>query len=194
MNAALIKSNQSLIAIGERFGFDVEELKEWQQQAKPKFREKLWNEDLQTFTAYDLRAGEHIAHKEIGGLAALYAELPNAQQAQCLNDYLWSLHQRGYYICPSFDVDSPLFDSKRYWRGPVWSQMNWMIYHGLKHYGFSETAKVVKSDLLELVHQHGFYEYFESQKSLAQQINSGYGGEDFSWTAACVVDLLHEIN
>ena len=190
MNVALIKSNQSLINIGKRFGLDVGELEEWQQQSLSQFRKKLWNADLQTFTPYDARGEHHIAFKEIGGLSALYAEIPNSKQAQQLNDYLQSLHQRGFYICPSFDVDSPLFDSKRYWRGPIWPQMNWMIFHGLKIYGFDKTAEIVKSDLIELVSQHGYYEYFESQKSLAKKMTSGYGGGDFSWTAACTLDLL----
>ena len=192
MNAVLIKSNESLIRIGKRFGFDVGELEEWQQQSVPKFQEKLWKEDLDTFAAYDLRGGHHILHKEIGGIASLYANIPNNAQAQKLNDYLQSLHQRGYYICPSFDVDSPLFDSKRYWRGPIWPQMNWMIYHGLKNYNFAATAEVVKSDFLELVFKHGFYEYFESQKSVANNLTTGYGGNDFSWTAACALDLFLE--
>jgi len=190
MNAVLIKSNQSLINIGKRFGWDVGELEEWQQQSKSRFVEKMWNEELKTFISFDVRAGHHIAHKEIGGITALFAELPNPAQAQELNNYLQNLHKRGFYICPSFDVDSPLFDSKRYWRGPVWSQMNWMIYHGLKHYGFNDTAEIVKSDLIELVSQMGFYEYFESQKTLAKQLTTGYGGGDFSWTAACTLDLL----
>lgn len=192
MNAVLIKSNQSLINIGERFGFDVGQLKEWQQQSTLQFKEKLWNADLQTFVTYDLRGQNQILHKEIGGLVALYANVPTEAQAKILNDYLWTLHERDYYICPSFDVDSPLFDSKRYWRGPIWPQMNWMIYHGLKNYGHDKTAKIVQSDLIELVSKHGFYEYFESQKSVAEKLATGYGGNDFSWTAACALDLNSE--
>ncbi|NNE28553.1 MAG: glycoside hydrolase [Saprospiraceae bacterium] len=190
MNAVLIRSNQSLIRIGERFRFDTGEIKDWQQQAKSRFAEKLWNEDLETYVGFDLRAKKQILHKEIGGLTALFAEVPNETKAKSLNKYLTDLHDRGYYLCPSFDVDSPLFDSKRYWRGPIWPQMNWMIYHGLKKYGFEDTANIVKSDLVELVSNLGFYEYFESQKSLAAQLSTGYGGGDFSWTAACIQDLI----
>ncbi len=190
MNAILIKSNQSLINIGKRFKLDTGELEEWQQQAKRSFAEKLWHEGLQTFASYDLRGGHHIEHKEIGGLVPLYAEIASSKQAESLNNYLQSLHKRGFYICPSFDVDSPLFDSKRYWRGPVWPQMNWMIYHGLNYYGFKDTAEIVKNDLIELVSKLGFYEYFESQKSLVNDLETGYGGNHFSWTAACVMDLL----
>jgi hypothetical protein len=194
MNAALIKSNQSLIRIGKRFGLDVGELEEWQQQSTRCFSEKMWHPQLKTFTPFDLRGGQQIRHKEIGGLVALFAEIPNVEQALELNKYLWSLHERGFYLCPSFDVDSPLFDSKRYWRGPIWPQMNWMIYQGLKANGFIETAEVVKSDLIELVSKMGFYEYFESQKSIAEYLTNGYGGGDFSWTAACTLDLISITN
>ncbi|MEM6782364.1 MAG: trehalase family glycosidase [Bacteroidota bacterium] len=192
MNAALIRSNESLIALGKRFGLDVGEVEEWQQQAVPRFREKLWNADLQTFTSYDVRGDQPIAHQEIGGLTALYAGVPSAEQAQHLNAYLQDLHDRGYYLCPSFDVDSPLFDSKRYWRGPIWSQMNWLIHFGLKRYGFLDTAGLVRGDLIDLVSTLGFYEYFEPKKAVAATLSAGYGGGAFSWTAACTLDLLHE--
>jgi len=190
INAVLIKSNQSLINMAKMFGFDSAEIEEWSQQSIPAFREKLWNEELETFVAFDNRANEMVAHKEIGGIAALYANIPSQDQAGRINNYLKSLHDREYFICPSFDVDSPLFDSKRYWRGPIWPQMNWMIYQGLKQYGFNDTAEIVKNDLINLVDQLGFYEYFESQKSIAQTLDHGYGGGQFSWTAACVLDLI----
>ena len=190
INTALIKSNQSLINIGKRFGFDVAELEEWQQQAISAFREKLWSDVHSTFVVYDIRGDEIVPHKEIGGVSSLYANIPTVNQAELINKYLMSLHARNYYLCPSFDVDSPLFDSKRYWRGPIWPQMNWMIYNGLQQYGYKETAEIVKNDLITLVDKLGFYEYFESQKNVASKLTNGYGGGQFSWTAACVLDLI----
>ena len=130
-------------------------------------------------------------HKEIGGLFPLFAGIPSQTQAEKINEYLISLHQRGYFVCPSFDVDSPLFDSKRYWRGPIWPQMNWMIYHGLKSYGFNETADIVRNDLISLVEKVGFWEYFESQKSVVVNQDRGYGGDNFSWTASSIIDLIY---
>ncbi|MEM9544610.1 MAG: trehalase family glycosidase [Bacteroidota bacterium] len=190
INSVLIKSNQSLINIGQRFGFETKEIEEWQSQAIPRFREKMWNKDLDTFVCYDLRAEACLPHKEIGGIASLYANVPTQEQAHLINNYLQSLHANDYFICPSFDPQSPLFDSKRYWRGPIWPQMNWMIYNGLMQYGFEDTAEIVKNDLITLVDRLGFYEYFESQKSVASELKNGYGGGQFSWTAACVLDLL----
>lgn len=192
INTILIASNESLIRIGKRLHLDTGEVEEWQSQAKLAFREKLWDEDLSTFLTYDCRADLKIPCIEIGGIAALYGGMADKRQAKLINNYLKGLHQRGYYLCPSFDVDHPRFDSKRYWRGPIWPQMNWLVYQGLKQYDFEETAAIVRGDLLHLVGKLGFYEYFEAQKEVAAQLEHGYGGNHFSWTAACVLDLLKE--
>lgn len=191
MNAILIKSNASLIQIGKRFNYDTKQLEEWQALSESNFAEKFWNEDLQSFVSYDCRADEQIEYKEIGGFTALFAECATETQANSIATYLKELHERGYYLCPSFDVDSELFDSKRYWRGPIWPQMNWMIAKGLKAYGHNRLADIVKSDLLELVDKLGFFEYFESNKKTVQKINKGYGGDNFSWTASTVLTFLN---
>ncbi len=191
MNAILIKSNQSLINLADRLVMDKAELEEWQQQSIKSYNDKLWSDELGMYACYDMRGGKQIPFKEIGGISPIYAGIPDKQKADLLAKYLQDLHDRGYYLCPSFDVDSPLFDSKRYWRGPVWPQMNWMIHMGLKEYGYEGLAKIVKSDLLELVRTLGFHEYFEPEKSLAKKLSRGYGGDSFSWTASSVLDLIH---
>ncbi|MEL6591765.1 MAG: trehalase family glycosidase [Bacteroidota bacterium] len=190
INAILIKSNQSLINIGSMLGFDMAEVEAWQAKSLPAFRQKLWNESLGCFLTYDLRANAQILQKEIGGIFPLFAGIPDKMQAARINQYLIDLHQRNFFICPSYDVDSDRFDSKRYWRGPVWPHMNWMIYHGLKAYGYPETAEIVRNDTIHLVDQFGFFEYFEAQKALADQIDKGYGGTEFSWTASSIIDLI----
>ena len=192
MNAILIKSNESLISISEKLNLDSDYIKEKQKLSKQNFRAKFWNSELSFFVSYDLRAGVQMRHREIGGLIALYADVATIEQADQMAKYLQDIHDKGYYLCPSFDIDSPFFDSKRYWRGPVWPQMNWMVYHGLRTYGYNDLAHIVKSDLVELVAQVGFYEYFESQKSLYTTDAKGYGGNNFSWTASSIISLLNE--
>ncbi len=189
MNAILIKSNESLIEIASDLSLDAGQIKEWQQLSLSNYDKKLWNEELGMYVSYDMRHQSQMKHKEIGGIVPLFAQIPDAQKAGKINDYLTNLSDRGYYLCPSFDVDSPYFDSKRYWRGPVWPQMNWMIHKGLLSYGYKDTAETVKSDLLTLIHKLGFYEYFESQKEKVDQLSQGYGGSNFSWTASSYIHL-----
>lgn len=192
MNAIFIKSNESLINIGKRLSLNTDYIKEKQKLSKSNFSNKFWNKELNLFVSYDQRAGAQMQHREIGGLIALYAGIATTEQAELMAHYLQGIHDKGYYLCPSFDIDSPLFDSKRYWRGPVWPQMNWMIYHGLKSYGYYDLAGIVKSDLIEIVSKVGFYEYFESEKSKYSQNPKGYGGNHFSWTASSIISLLNE--
>jgi hypothetical protein len=193
INAVLIASNSSLLRLGKKYGWDCKDLDKRQEQSIRRFREKLWNEDLGFFTCYDIVNKKQVAIREIGGLVALFAEIASDEQAKRLRGYLQQLHDRGYLLCPSFDVDHPLFDSRRYWRGPVWPQMNWLVCYGLKKYGYDFLAATVRTDFLQLVSQLGFYEYFEPQKQLLDQLEHGYGGNHFSWTAAVTLDFLtHE--
>ncbi len=189
MNAILIKSNDSLIEIAKDLNLDSGQVVEWQKQSRSNYDQKFWNEELSTYVCYDLRHEKQMLHREIGGLIPLFANIPDQNKAKELEKYLTDLNSRGYYLCPSFDVDSPHFDSKRYWRGPIWPQMNWMIHQGLKNYGFTETAEIVKSDLNTLIHKLGFFEYFEAQKAIVETIDHGYGGKDFSWTASSYIHL-----
>ncbi len=190
MNALLIKSNQSLINIGQQFGLDTGEIEEWQSQSMKSYHDKFWNEELGVYTSYDMRTQEQIKHKEIGGMIAMFADIPSSNTAQRIADDLKSLHDRSFYLCPSFDVDSPLFDSKRYWRGPIWPHMNWMMSRGMKAYGYDELSNIIKSDTIEIVDKYGFCEYYEPQKSVAKNLTKGYGGELFSWTASSIIDLI----
>jgi hypothetical protein len=192
INAMLISSNQSLINIGKDLNIDTAEIEEWQQQSIKTYNEKLWNPDLANYTGYDLRQQKQFPHWEIGGLSALYAGIPSVYQANEMTQYLSQIIEKDFMIVPSFDVNHPLYDSKRYWRGPIWPQMNWLIHHGLNNYGYTDLAELTKSHFLELVQRFGFYEYFEAQKHLIKTTHGGYGGDKFSWTASTVIDFLSE--
>ena len=95
-----------------------------------------------------------------------------------------------YFLCASFDPLSEWFESSRYWRGPVWINMNWMLYQGFSRYGFLELAKRIKNDSIELIEKFGFYEYFDSRQTNPNPMGSGYGGNNFSWSAALLIDFL----
>ncbi|MEO0898573.1 MAG: trehalase family glycosidase [Bacteroidota bacterium] len=190
LNAILIASNDSLIRIGKILGEDTAEVEAWQEKATKAFEEKLWNEELQTYCSYDLKLNNHIKLKEIGRFVSLFAGICKAERANLLIEELSQMYQKGYLLCPSFEIAHPLFDPKRYWRGPVWPQMNWMIYHGLKRSGQSELAEKMRADFLSIISKLGFFEYFDPNKAVLEKAKQGYGGNHFSWTAACYLDLM----
>jgi hypothetical protein len=65
-----------------------------------------------------------------------------------------------------------------------------MLYQGLMDYGFNDLAKRIKSDSIEILEKVGFYEYFDPRKSTYKNEVKGYGGSDFSWSAALFLDFM----
>ena len=84
---------------------------------------------------------------------------------------------------PSVDPKHKKFESERYWRGPVWSIMNYMISYGLEHEGEYSLAKRIKDDTIKIIEVGGMHEYFYPHTG------KGLGGHDFSWTAAILLAL-----
>jgi glycogen debranching enzyme len=81
-------------------------------------------------------------------------------------------------------ADDPAFDPARYWRGPVWPMISWVVYLGLRRHGFDAEATELRSAQLGLARQGGFWEHYNAKTG------EGQGTEHLSWTAAIVIDLL----
>ena len=87
------------------------------------------------------------------------------------------------YAFPSWDPEHKSFDKIRYWRGPIWLIMNYMIGKGLKEQGFDMLAKRIIDDTKSLVDESGMAEYFDPIEG------SPLGGKNFSWTAAIYLEM-----
>ncbi len=194
-NTLLIKSNQSLInlyQIIEGNEDKIKQLKEWQTKSINSFNDKLYNTDLGAYVYYDLRNEKYINQISSSSFAPLYAGIPsNEQAANIVATMLDKFGGENRYLCASFDPGSNRFNPKKYWRGPVWINMNWFLYYGLLDYDYDELANKIKSDSIELITKAGFYEYFNPNKEVYKYENGGYGGSDFSWTAALYIDLIN---
>ena len=60
------------------------------------------------------------------------------------------------YLVPSFDPRDEHFDHIRYWRGPAWAMINFMIAKGLRDIGENEWAERIRSDTRELIRNGRF--------------------------------------
>ncbi len=123
----------------------------------------------------------------------MFAGIPSQERAEVLlQTMIEKFGGDDKYLCASFNPESDRFNPRKYWRGPVWINMNWLLYYGLKNYKFNDIAERIKKDSIELIARDGFYEYFDCRKETGEENRIGYGGNNFSWTAALVIDLLHE--
>ncbi|SNR35274.1 MGH1-like glycoside hydrolase domain-containing protein [Lutibacter flavus] len=194
-NSMLIKSNYSLISLYRILGNNedkIEQLKQWQKKSIASFNKKLFDEELGAYIHYDLRNEKPIRFVSSSSFSPLFAGIPSKERAQIVvNTMLAKFGDDNMYLCASFDPTNERFNPKKYWRGPVWINLNWILYFGLKDYGFNEVAQRVKEDSIELIEKAGFYEYFDARKAIYNSEKGGYGGNNFSWSAALLLDLIN---
>ncbi len=194
-NAILSHSNEALIELGQWLGRDTGQIREWQVQTNRALNAKLWSDERGVYVSYDRAHRRQIPVVTAGGLIPLLCGAPDATRAARMVALLQSPAFAGdpahpAWLCASTALDEPGFDPHRYWRGPVWINMNWMLYHGLNRYGHPALAARLRSDSLELVRRYGFWEYFNPWKNLPAGETNGYGANQFSWTAALTLDWL----
>jgi hypothetical protein len=144
----------------------------------------LWDEDLGWFRPFDLRAGHSSGGATSTGLVAVWAGVSPARIGRMFERVdAWQRLVPG--SIPTADPSGASFDPVRYWRGPVWVLVNWLIAGGLARSGFPERAATLRSTTRALV-ERGFSEYYDPRTS------EGIGGHDFSWSAALTLAWLTE--
>jgi glycogen debranching enzyme len=130
------------------------------------------------------------AEETIDAMFPLYAGVPQPDQARRLfKEALWAPTRFGPSLEAPWPVtsaskSSPAFDPRRYWRGPVWVNVNWFFIQGLERYGLHAEAGELRRLTLELVSRSGFVEYYDPRTA------EPLGVSEFSWSAALTLDLL----
>lgn len=180
------RANRDLLALAERLGAaddEISEIEGWLMRSS-RALETLWDEAEQLYFSRDLTSGETIRVRTFEGFMPLYAGTAAPERAAALAATARRWGERVRYLLPSTDPDDPRFEPRRYWRGPVWLNVNWMLAAGFAAYGHAEVAARLRADGLELARTAGPWEYFDPHTG------EGLGGHTFAWSAALVLDWL----
>ena len=189
VNAVLAAADEALADIAATIGADPAPHRSDAARRTAALVEELY-EPVHGFRPLDVRTGKRCGGGvTVAALAPLVvAGLPGDVAAQ-----LVSLAERSFGLgtanvtpLPSQAPDTPGFDRRRYWRGPVWLNCNWLVWTGLRRHGYVEHADRLAAASLGLVERAGFREYFDPFDG------TGRGADAFSWSAALVLDLLAE--
>jgi hypothetical protein len=143
--------------------------------------ESLWSEPHGQYLCKDRVTGELIDSRSVGGLLAAFAPIPPHRAARIAE----TIERHGVrFRVASHAPDDPRFQSKRYWRGPSWLVVNYMIGDGLARAGQTDAAEAITRASLDLIRTSGFAEYYDPHTG------EPLGGGRFTWTAAMVLEFL----
>ena len=139
---------------------------------------------------YDVRGAAPITVNTATTFLPLYAGLPDARQARRLveehlaNPDEYAPDETVRYRLTTTSRREPAWDGRRYWRGPVWIILNWLVADGLRRYGYDDLAKALVRDSMALMSHAGFREYYDPRDG------AGLGSTDFSWSAALALEFM----
>ncbi|SHH35949.1 hypothetical protein SAMN05444003_2885 [Cognatiyoonia sediminum] len=173
MTFILLRADKDLLAMAEKLGEDTAEIQGWIDDLTAAVP-SLWNDDLGSYDASDIRSGAWANNISSGAFLYTYAGIDNPAMDKRTLD-AWDAVTYGI---PSADPKAERFDPQRYWRGPSWPFMNGLIAIGLQDAGRDLLAERLRRETAELIRKGGFYEYFDPTNG------SPCGGSDFTWTAA----------
>ncbi len=175
----LIRADRDLRWLADLLGEDdaVREIDAWIERAEDGVQ-RLWNEELGAYCALDLRSGKLADGLTNASFLAFYAGLNHRDRNDRLIANLRRVLGEVRFGVPSLDPAHSKFDPLRYWRGPTWAVMNFLLAQGLRDTGYEDLATRLRDDTRELVKISGFNEYY------CPLTGRGCGGADFSWTAA----------
>jgi len=179
MTMILLRANRDLLALAEALDFPEEARK---LQARIKRTETgidwLWNDAIGTFCSRDLITGKSSGMITNASFLSFYAGVGSDRQKKAILTNLKRIAEAATYMLPSLDPEHDLFDSVRYWRGPSWAVVNFLVATGCKDAGLTGWANRIRRDTQALIKTSGFYEAF------CPKTGAGTGGDDFTWTAA----------
>src|SRR5262249_54970859 len=186
--AILARPTEDLGTIAGRLGAkgEVAELDDMRQRLCAGLA-RQWRPALGRFVSHDLVAGRDIETPTQAGFVPLLAlDLDDPARAALTAEMTrWLAEVR--LGLPTVPRSSPAFEPRRYWRGPVWAIMNWLLILGLRRNGLLDLAERLRAGTLSAIEGIGFPEHFDPLTG------EGGGGRTFSWTAAAYLVLGEDV-
>ena len=190
-NTWLSWSNEGLITLGNFLGEDVMEIVEWHELTIHSMNERLWDERVGLYGAYDVDGRRLIRLDTLASMLPLAAEVPTQEQAERLLDQLsgrdWG--HTGDYRYSSCRPGATMADYSGGWRGLVWLSLNWMLHQGLMRYEFTAAAARLRKETLQLIAAYGFHDAYDTRVT-ADDRHKGIGSPSSPSAASLALHWL----
>ena len=161
-----------------------------------KINDVFWDEKDGFYYDRNEKTGQRIRIKSVAGFFPLWAGIaPPERASRLVKEHLMNSKEFwSKYPVPSYAMNEPDFyegtkNGECNWRGNTWIPANYMIFHGLKRYGFAKEATLLanKTQELALARNPVTREYYESQSGEGHGMNPFWG-----WSALAYVMPLED--
>lgn len=191
---------QSMSIIAEKLGIP-EDRKAYLEQADvlaKKINEVFWDEKDGIYYDRNEVTGKMLKVKSISAFIPLWIGVASQEQANRLvKEHLinekefWLKYPVSTYAASEPDYYQGRRTNECNWRGPTWIPTNYMIFHGLMHYGFKDIAKDLAYRTLSLAldENSATREFYDSDTGKGNGMDPFWG-----WSSlAYVMPLEYEI-
>ena len=185
-NSLFLKANKDLVKLLKKFKLNYDELDLFISKSESEII-KLYDYDRDEFVSKDLNTNKDISIPSITNYFTLIADLKNDKLNKKIINNLKNHNLNEKYIFSTIKPDHQTFEEKRYWRGPIWINCNWIIYQGIKNKD-KDYSITIKNETISLIDNKGFHEYYSCNDG------SVMGANNFSWSAALYLDLVMQKN
>jgi Glycosyl hydrolase family 63 C-terminal domain len=184
-NALLVAANRALGELAETAGVTLDPVLRSRMDGSVAAIDRLWDESTGQYCSRHVGRRELIRSPTVATFLPLVAApLDDSRRRRLLELLADPVGFGTAFPVPSVPRDAPTFEAERYWKGPTWINMNWLIVGALERMGEHTLAATLRDRTLELVERSGCAEYFSALTGV------GLGAPEFSWTAALTLDLL----
>jgi putative isomerase len=152
LNSLLALDGEMLASMADVLGHESEAARfaARTEALRARIRERLWDEARGVF-ANRLWSGKFTRSLAPTSFYPLIAGAATEEQAECLLPLLRDVTKfGGTWRLPSCTRDDPAFRDNVYWRGRIWPPLNFMVWYGLKRYGFDAEASALADDSYRL--------------------------------------------
>lgn len=128
--------------------------------------------------------GVFIPVKSVSAFTTLFAEVATPDQAESIIfNYLFNPREFwSPYPISALSKSEPWYSTSYMptdvgcsWRANTWIPTNYMIFHGLKYYGYNDLSKLVEVQTNQLIKKSGDREYYNSETGEGLGLNPFWG-------------------
>jgi putative isomerase len=188
LNCYMVSHYRALASIARRIG-DRGGDKKWRGKAETlakQINDRLWDDAIGAYVDRDRVTHANGPALSPATFMPLFVHIAPPERAARLAK-LAEDPSEFYPGMPTAAYSTTGYDSKAYWRGPMWVNVAFFALKGLLDYGYRDLAERMRSNLVGwMEHSDGLYEYYDSRSG------KGLGARDFGWSSAFALSFVFD--